>query len=464
MRSLFFRIFVSFWVAMTLITVGFGLIYLTLSTDSKWERWNFLHENSLQAQVEAHRDELERAGPRGLEAFAAEFQQRTDLKVTVLAPGAGDANIPEAARGLVADAQREGRRRHQKGEKASYYVEPLSGSATGYTLFGELKRPSTLLWFIGAETLPVRLLVILVVSGVTCYALALQLTQRIRLIRKGSRRLAAGDLSARIGPMLGHGSDEADALGRDLDQMAERIEALLGAQQRLLRDVSHELRSPLARLTVALELARQSSTQLELAEHHDRIAKEAERLGQLIGEVLTLTRLEGEAQRDRQAIPLDLSELIGDIVRDADFEAKPHQRRVQVEVEDRVTILGFAEILRGAVENVVRNAVRFAPADSDVHVRVTRTTEGGQRWAQILVRDRGPGVPEAALEAIFQPFFRVSESRNRRSGGSGVGLAITARAVHLHGGTVKASNADGGGLLVSIALPLQQAPDAALHA
>jgi two-component system sensor histidine kinase CpxA len=455
MRSLFFRIFVSFWFAMTLITAGFGLIYLTLSTDSKWERWQFLHEHSLQAQVESQRAELEHATPAALAAFASELQARTDLRLSVIAPGTTDAAVPESARALVEQALATNQRQHQKGEKGAYFVEPLSGAAEGYVLLGELKRPSTLLWFIGAETLPVRLVVILVVSGVVCYLLALHLTQRIRVIRKGARRLAAGDLSARIGPLLGDGSDEADALGHDLDQMAERIEALLGAQQRLLRDVSHELRSPLARLTVALELARQGSTQPALAEHHDRIAKEADRLGQLIGEVLTLTRLEGEAQQDRQAMPLDLSELLDEIARDADFEAKPHQRRVQVESEARVTILGFAEILRGAVENVVRNAVRFAPQDSEVEVRLTRATEEGRRWAKIFVRDRGPGVPEAALEAIFQPFFRVSESRNRRSGGSGVGLAITERAVRLHGGTVKASNADGGGLLVAISLPLQ---------
>jgi two-component system sensor histidine kinase CpxA len=453
MRSLFFRIFVSFWIAMTLITAAFGLIYLTVSTDHKWERWQFLHEHSLEAEIASQRELLERASPVELAAFASEFQARTDLKVSVIAPGSNPDSLPEQARALVADALREQKSQRQKGEKAAYFVEPLGG--TGYALLGELKRPSTLLWFIGAETLPVRLLVILLVSGVVCYALAVQLTRRIKLIRKGARRLAEGDLSARIAPMLGKSSDEADALARDLDQMAERIEALLGAQQRLLRDVSHELRSPLARLTVALELARQSSAQAELAEHHDRIAKEADRLGQLIGEVLTLTRLEGEAQKDRQAVPLDLSELIEEIVRDADFEAKPNQRRVQVEADRPVTILGFAEILRGAVENVVRNAVRFAPEDSDVQVQLTRTTEGGRRWAKICVRDRGPGVPDAALEAIFQPFFRVSESRNRRSGGSGVGLAITARAVHLHGGTVTASNAAGGGLLVAIALPLQ---------
>lgn len=453
MRSLFFRIFVSFWIAMTLITAGFGLIYLTVSTDHKWERWQFLHENSLEAEVAAQRSLLERASPVELAAFAHEFEARTDLAMSVIAPGTNPDTLPEPARVLVANALREQKGQQQKGEKAAYFVEPLGG--TGYALLGELKRPSTLLWFIGAETLPVRLLVILVVSGVVCYALALQLTQRIRVIRKGARRLAEGDLSARIGPALGDITDEADALGRDLDQMAERIEALLGAQQRLLRDVSHELRSPLARLTVALELARQGSTQPELAEHHDRIAKEADRLGQLIGEVLTLTRLEGEAQKDRQAAPLDLSELLQEIVRDADFEAKPNQRRVQVEAEQPVTILGFAEILRGAVENVVRNAVRFAPEDSEVQVQLTRTTEGGRRWAKIFVRDRGPGVPDSALEAIFQPFFRVSESRNRRSGGSGVGLAITARAVHLHGGTVTASNVAGGGLLVAIALPLQ---------
>jgi two-component system sensor histidine kinase CpxA len=301
--------------------------------------------------------------------------------------------------------------------------------------------------------LPVRFLAILVVSGCVCYALARHLTHRIRVIRNGARRLAAGDLSSRIAPSLLHGDDEANALARDLDVMAERIEGLLGAQQRLLRDVSHELRSPLARLGVALELAREATGE-DLAEHHDRIAREAARLDHLIAEVLTLARLEAKAPLARGAHAVDLSELVQEVVRDANFEARPKGRRVEVLLEKGVTLLGFAEVLRPAVENVVRNAVQFAPSDSEVEVRLERATHGGRDWATIRVRDRGPGVPESALEAIFQPFFRVSECRERKSGGSGVGLAITDRAVRLHGGSVRAANAAGGGLLVSIGLPI----------
>jgi signal transduction histidine kinase len=220
--------------------------------------------------------------------------------------------------------------------------------------------------------------------------------------------------------------------------------------------IPHELRSPLARLTVALELARESS-QDEIGEHHDRIAKEAQRLGQLIGEVLTLSRLEGAARHDWQTHPFDLSELVAEVARDAHFEAQAHGRRVEVRAAEQISLTGIAELLRRAVENVVRNALYFAPNETEVEVHLERAEEGGRSWAKIRVQDHGPGVPESALEAIFQPFFRVSESRTRRSGGSGLGLAITERAVRLHGGSVKATNRVSGGLIVSIALPLSEA-------
>jgi two-component system sensor histidine kinase CpxA len=253
--------------------------------------------------------------------------------------------------------------------------------------------------------------------------------------------------------MLRDLDDEASALARDLDQMAERIDGLLGAQQRLLRDVSHELRSPLARLTVALELARQERGG-ELGEYHDRIAREADLLGQLIGEILTLTRLEGEAKAQRQADALDLSALVREVAEDAEFEARFGKRRVVLDSRAGIELLGYSDILRRAVENVVRNALRFAPADSAVEVRLERESIEGRPMARLEVRDRGPGVPENFLKEIFQPFFRVSQARDRRSGGSGVGLAITERAVRLHGGSVMARNAEDGGLIVSIALPL----------
>lgn len=452
MRSLFFRIFLSFWIATTLISVGFGLIYVTQSTEVRWERWQNLHADAFRIRV---REELALLAGDDVAALTAALAKREPM-LEVYVVSAGDlprSDLPLAVQNLGGRALAVGEFLQQRGDSVTYFAEPLGPRFPRVALVEELPRPSPVFAYLGPDTLPFRLLVILVVSGLVCYSLARHLTRRLRTIRAGSHRLAEGDLSARIGPQLGEMDDEAMALGRDLDQMAERIEALLGAQQRLLRDVSHELRSPLARLTIALELARQESRG-SAADFHDRIAREAELLAQLIGEILTLTRLEGEAKAQRQADALDLSELVREVAEDADFEARPSHRRVEVVSGERITLPGYAELLRRAVENVVRNAVRFAPSESAVEVRLERSMVEGRPMAQLHVRDRGPGVPDSYLKEIFQPFFRVSESRERRSGGSGVGLAITERAVRLHGGSVRARNADGGGLIVSIALPL----------
>jgi two-component system, OmpR family, sensor kinase len=452
-RSLFFRIFVSFWIATMLISVGFALIYATQSTEERWERWQSLHADAFRMRVQ---DELAKVVADVTAQQVAEALKAREPSASFYLTAAGEpprSDIPIDAQNLGGKALRQGKSLAQRGESVAYFAEPLGGRFPGVALVEELMRPSTLMFYIDPRTLPFRLAVIFVVSGLACYALARQLTRRLRLIRAGSRRLAEGDLRARIGPQLGEMDDEAMALARDLDQMAERIDALLGAQQRLLRDVSHELRSPLARLTVALELARQEAGGAG-ADFHERIAREAERLGQLIGEILTLTRLEGEAKAQRQADALDLSELVREVAEDADFEARPSRRRVEVVRGDAITLLGYAEILRRAVENVVRNAVRFAPSESAVEVHLERALIEGRPVARLHVRDRGPGVPEGYLQEIFQPFFRVSESRDRRSGGTGVGLAITERAVRLHGGSVMARNAEGGGLIVSIAIPI----------
>jgi signal transduction histidine kinase len=459
MRSLFFRIFVSFWIATTLISVGFALIYATQPSEARWHSWQSLHADAFHVRAQEEARAIASRGPAALpDAVAALMSRESRLRVFIV-PDAGPPrdDLPLGAQNLGERALALGRSLQDRGESVAYFAEPLAPPFEGNALVAELSRPSALLWYIGTDTLPFRLLVILGVSGVVCYGLSRQLTRRLRTIREGSRRLAAGDLGVRIGPQLAESDDEASALARDLDQMAERIDALLGAQQRLLRDVSHELRSPLARLTIALELARQDAGK-DASEYHDRIAREADLLGRLIGEILTLTRLEGETDAQRQAGPLDLSALVREVAEDADFEARPSRRRVEVTSAGTLQLLGYAEVLRRAVENVVRNAVRFAPSESCVEVRLERAVLEGRAFAQVHVRDRGPGVPEGSLREIFQPFFRVSESRDRRSGGTGVGLAITERAVRLHGGSVMARNADDGGLIVSIALPLAASP------
>jgi signal transduction histidine kinase len=299
---------------------------------------------------------------------------------------------------------------------------------------------------LGVETLGQRLLVIVLFSGLVAFLLARYLTRPLRTLRRATRRIAEGDLSARVAPEIGRTDSEIGALGRDFDAMATRVEELVEAQRRLLSDVSHELNSPIARLRVALELARQRAGE-DAAAPLDRIEREAERLGVLVAEILALSRLESDAAIERA--PLDLSALVDEVVRDADFEAEAAGKRVEVRETEPAQTEGDEEILRRAIENVARNAVRFAPEGTAVEVTLARAEDE----TIIRVRDHGPGVPEEHLRAIFEPLHRVQPDRDRKTGGAGLGLAIAERAVRRHGGTIDAANASDGGLVVTIRLP-----------
>ncbi len=299
-----------------------------------------------------------------------------------------------------------------------------------------------------AETQWLRLAVAILVSGLVCYLLARYLTRPLARLRGATRSLAEGDLAARAGTSVTSRRDEIGALGRDFDAMAERVEGLVTAQQRLLRDVSHELRSPLSRLQVALGLARRRAG-AELEPDLDRIELEAERLNELIGQILALTRLE-RALAAEQSAEVALEGILKDVVADADYEAKARRSEVKLVASVTASVHGRAQLLHSAIENVVRNAVHFTAEGTAVEVTMTSSVGS----INISVRDYGPGVPEAALPHLFEPFYRVDESRERDGGGYGIGLAITERTIRRHGGSVRAHNHAEGGLVVELELPL----------
>jgi two-component system, OmpR family, sensor kinase len=279
------------------------------------------------------------------------------------------------------------------------------------------------LWLIGAVAL-------------LCYWLARHLTEPVRRLQRAVERFGQGDLSTRF--ETGR-RDEIGDLARTFNRMADRIQTLLAAERRLLLDISHELRSPLARLGVAVELARSGQDREGAL---DRIQKEADRLNSLVGELLQVTRAEGDpASLHFESVRLD--DLVSDIVETNRIEATARGAELKLDTEAAAEIQGNPELLRRALENVIRNAIRHAPAGTAVEVTV--------KGCSIVVRDYGPGVPEEDLARIFDPFYRVENDRNRSSGGAGLGLAIARRAVELHKGTIHARNADPG-LLVSIEL------------
>jgi len=272
-------------------------------------------------------------------------------------------------------------------------------------------------------------------------------------LRKAAARVAAGDFAIQGTIVSAKRRDELGELVHDFETMASQLAKAREAQVQLLGDISHELRSPLARLSVALELARAKAGP-EAASAMARIERESGRMNALIGELMTLSRLEaGMEQTSDETV--DLSTLVTVVGEDADFEAQARGCRVALTVEAGLVVRGSSELLRRAVENVVRNALRYTQEGTAVELSLR--TVGKER--QVTVRDHGPGVPEVALAQLFLPFWRVGTDRDRASGGIGLGLAIADRALRLHGGSITAENAFGGGLLMTLRLPVEREAD-----
>ena len=294
-----------------------------------------------------------------------------------------------------------------------------------------------------------RTAIMLIVVSSVCYLLARSLTIPIRKLQKTAQQISGGDYSARIGKSLGSAGNEIADLGRDFDIMVERTETVISAQKRLLCDISHELRSPLARLNVALALAKK---RLDADDDSslNKIGIESGRLNEMIDHLLTLTRLESGAGIP-VAEPVDLTGLLREVAGDADFEVTGKGCGVMIVSSQEVTVTGSRELLRRAIENIVRNAARYTSRNTRVEISlVTR-----QKEAEIIIADYGPGVPEQDLPHLFVPFYRVAEARERQSGGVGIGLAIAEQAVKANGGRVIARNREGRkGLVVTIILPL----------
>jgi two-component system sensor histidine kinase CpxA len=274
-----------------------------------------------------------------------------------------------------------------------------------------------------------------------CYLLAYYLTYPVRKLQRAVESFGRGDLSARAASPR---RDELGELARTFDRMAGRIQTLVDAERRLLLDISHELRSPLARLRVAVELARSGENRDTAL---NRIEREAERLNVLVSGLLQVTRAEGDpGSLRRERVQLD--RLLDEIVVDSAMEAQAHASDVRLAAASPIIVEGDPELLRRAIENIIRNAIRHAPEGTAVEVSLGQAS--GK--AVLDIRDHGPGVPEQALPRIFDPFYRVETDRDRASGGAGLGLSIARRAVELHKGVIRARNADPG-LLVEIELP-----------
>ena len=447
-RSLYLKIFIWFWLAMIVINVAFfAAVALTRPTPTR-RSWRDLAQTGQNAQKAA--EAFEQSGSAALSAAFQATEKNSGVSANLFDESGQELSgrqVPAGAAELVARSAESRDLEFNFAGPGTLVARPvISAKGQRYIYLAHIPRPPfQSLW----QTQAIRLLIILVIGGIFCYWLARYLTTPIFKLRTTTNQLAEGDLSARVATNLAKRRDEVGELGRDFNTMAERLESMVKAQQRLLGDISHELRSPLARLGVALGLARKRSGS-EANGALDRIERESDNLNEMISQLLTLTRLESGTD-GRKRSQVDLDALVREVSEDADFEARSLNRSVQVVASDKCSINGVEDLLRSAVENVVRNAVRFTPEGTAVEVSLRKQNGSSDNFAVISVRDRGNGVPAESLEKIFRPFYRTEDARDRQSGGgTGLGLAITERAVRMHGGTVQAANAPEGGLAIEM--------------
>lgn len=454
MHSLYWRIFLTFWLALALILVGTVTVAVNVAAqrraESPWWQRGQVYAQAARA--------FESGGPTALQSWLEGLAPGDMLNRTfVVLPsgtemlgrplpaflrGPSDTGDPNSSAVSSAPISPVGGALVLVGANGDTYHVLVGPIRAAPRLFGELEQPGVPL---------ATLLLALVVSAAICFLLARYLVAPVDRLRHAMRRMAGGDLDVRVAQSMRGRQDDLGLLAKDLDSMAERVRNLLESKQQLLRDVSHELRSPLARLQLALSLARRQDNPAE--RHLARIACEADRLEQLIARTLKLARLERPAG-GVERITVDVSELLQNIADDVAIEAEAQGCFVILQAESGLDVLGDIELLRSSFENVIRNAVRYSPAGAQVGITARRSLPvAGHECVEVIVYDQGPGVPEKDLELIFEPFYRVDAARDRAGGGEGLGLAIAARAVALHGGVIEARNRQPGGLVVSVLLP-----------
>ena len=446
MTRLYLRIFLSFWLVI-LLTLAITISVNRIGSRADLDRVRVATlRSSLDALAAQAQQALTVESDAGLRRWLEmEVAERPEPRLLIVGPGDSELLGRPLPPGWPRMVEMVRRLDNNYAERRHLPARILQGdTGARYLMFVPLSQGQGPRWLIQPEARRNFALVLFLVSGGLCFLLARYLTRPIRALRQAGSQLAAGDLAARVGPAVGARRDEIGALAREFDRMAERLEELIGSQQRLLRDVSHELRSPLTRLQAAVGLIRQRAGTTSDADL-DRIEREAERLDALIGNILSFSRLQTMVEPQRETV--DIVDLVRHIVLDASFEAQVSGKRVGYTSDIKGTVNGDEELLRSAIENVVRNAVEHAR--TEVAVSLTTASESS---LLITVSDDGGGVPAEALQRLFDPFFQVPGA-SRAGRGVGLGLAIAARAIALHQGSIGASPAESGGLSVKLRVP-----------
>jgi two-component system sensor histidine kinase CpxA len=449
--SLLIKIFAWFWA--TVIVTGIALVLtFILEPGGVPAQWHSTLERTAVYSGTIAVEAAEREGAPAAAAYISGLERETHLKACLFDISGQELAGTDCESFQAMTSRVTATNRSEFGVKfglARVALVLKGGSGRQYIFATELPAGPRAGVGINRRAFLMQWGVAFLVSGFVCYLLTRYLTAPILRLREASQQLASGDLSTRASAKAKPRQDELGDLVRDFDAMAARIEDLVSRQRQLISDVSHELRSPLARLNVALDLGRERKGN-DTA--FDQMEQDITLLNEMIGRLLTIAKLDVAAQQVPM-VQIDMTELVSQIVRDANFESHALAGGVRLTADGQFAVYGNAELLHSAIENVVRNAIRYTDPGTSVEVRMQIEPRRKESFIRIEVRDHGPGVPESELTNIFRPFYRVADARDRQSGGAGLGLAIAERVIRAHGGTIRASNAAPAGLIVEMLLP-----------
>jgi two-component system sensor histidine kinase CpxA len=446
-RRLFWKIFLPFWLAQAVLLGALYLrIHYRISSEHPW--WIQPERREMPVLADYAAQVYEKQGQPGLSRLLDSLSLQKRSKFWLVDDGGHELSGQSIPERVLRDASAAEK---SEGLHHSFEANVLAASTdttkAHYVLIAELvppklseRVPGDILWTLKLGT---------VLSAIICFLIAHYLSKPIERLRDATHELARGNLDIRAGDNLGNRRDEIADLVRDFDSMAGELRTLIQSERNLLSGVSHELRSPIARIRLALALARDTDAG-ERSEMLDRIEQDTIQLDSMLEQILTVARLESGQHKPRFE-PLSLNEIVADVLHDANFEAAATDAAIAFHDEGDVQVDGDAGMLRSAVENMVRNAIFYSGHGGRVEVRLSQ--EGGA--ALIAVRDNGPGVPENALPLLFKPFYRVDDSRGTTTGGMGLGLAIVRNAALAHGGSVAAKNVVPHGLEVDLRLPIR---------
>ena len=450
MYSLFWKIFLTFWV--TILAIELLTAWFTAD----------LSESEIHPILEKHNEEFVVSSTnavsvltkKGLTGFREWAETKDNLKgideVYIFDKNRGEVNrkeIPPNIR-MVLDNEfnRQSFAHHYQPIKHLLTFKTTTQDGDEYSVVSTFLHPPLLKYLL----VPQRVAVSVIISGLLCFFLARYFTSPLTNLRRSTQRMTRGDFDTTSLKRLRSRKDEFGALAIDFNAMTVRLSKVLDNQRQLLRDISHELNSPLSRIRVAIELAR-SRYAANDSKELDRIETEIERLELLINELLTFVKIESSNKKESM-VRIDVREMLEHIVDDAQYvrSGPDIQQHISLHCRDGLEVLGDSRLLNRAIDNIVRNACYYSPPHAAINVRCANDSDN----AYIFIEDQGPGVPDKMLEQIFDPFVRVSSARESDTGGSGIGLAIAKKVVEMHKGTIKAKNKDNEGLIVAISLPL----------